>query len=126
MQTEDLVRQAQEAITVRRVFGEPYQSDGLTIIPAASVRGGGGGGGGTDGSAEAGVGQGAQGSGAGFGMTARPAGAYVIQGGEVRWRPAIDVNRIIAGGQVVAIVALLTLRAVAKARARRQPRRRGH
>jgi threonine dehydrogenase-like Zn-dependent dehydrogenase len=35
------------------------------------------------------------------------------------WRPAVDLNKVIMGGQVVAIVALLTLRAVVKARWRR-------
>jgi hypothetical protein len=52
-------------------------------------------------------------------MTARPVGAFIIRGGELSWRPAVDVNRIILGGQVVVIVALLTLRAIVKARARR-------
>ncbi len=31
-------------MNVRRVYGEPYEADGITIIPAAAVRGGGGGG----------------------------------------------------------------------------------
>jgi uncharacterized spore protein YtfJ len=30
------------------VFGEPYEKDGVTIIPAARIRGGAGGGGGED------------------------------------------------------------------------------
>jgi hypothetical protein len=34
----------------------------------------------------------------------------VIRGNEVTWEPAIDVSRIVLGGQVVAVVALLTLR----------------
>lgn len=34
------------------------------------------------------------------------------------WRPAIDVTRIIRGGQVVAVVALLTLRSTARSRAK--------
>jgi hypothetical protein len=44
-------------------------------------------------------------------MTARPVGAYVIRGSEVTWEPARDVNRMIAGGQLVAVALLLTLRA---------------
>jgi hypothetical protein len=36
----------------------------------------------------------------------------------VTWRPAVDLNRIVLGGQVVAIVALLTIRAIVKARAK--------
>ena len=34
------------------------------------------------------------------------------------WRPALDVNRVILGGQVVAVVALLTFRSVLRRRAR--------
>jgi hypothetical protein len=36
----------------------------------------------------------------------------------VSWRPAVDLNRIVLGGQIVAIVALLTIRAIVKARAK--------
>jgi hypothetical protein len=42
----------------------------------------------------------------------------MIREGELSWRPAVDVNRVILGGQVVAVVALLTLRAIVKARAK--------
>lgn len=45
MNALDTVNQTRDAITVRRVYGEPYQADGVTIIPAAHVVGGGGGGG---------------------------------------------------------------------------------
>ena len=34
--------------------------------------------------------------GSGFGLEARPVGAYVIEDGNVRWEPAIDVSRILA------------------------------
>jgi hypothetical protein len=33
---------------------------------------------------------------------------YVIKEGQAAWRPAVDVNKIIMGGQLVAITALLT------------------
>jgi uncharacterized spore protein YtfJ len=49
MNALDALNQAKDVITVRRVYGEPIQEDGLTIIPAASVMGGGGGGGDTGG-----------------------------------------------------------------------------
>jgi uncharacterized spore protein YtfJ len=112
MDVNEVIGQARDAITVQRVFGEPYEKDGVTIIPAARVQGGAGAGGGEDPS-----GQG-KGSGSGFGMNARPVGAFVVRGGELTWRPAIDVNRVILGGQVVAIVALLTIRAIVRSRAR--------
>ena len=81
---EQLLAGHRDAITVKRVFGEPYQENGVTVIPAAKVMGGGGGGEGettTEGSAPG------KGSGSGFGLAARPAGAYVIRGNEVRWEP---------------------------------------
>ena len=113
MEVQDVLAQARDTMTVKRVFGEPYEKDGVTIIPAARVLGGAGGGSGEDPQ-----GQG-RGSGSGFGVTARPVGAFIIQGGELSWRPAVDVNRIILGGQVVVVIALLTLRAIVKARAKR-------
>ena len=108
MNVNEVVAQARDAITVKRVFGDPYEKDGITIIPAASVSGGGGGGGGEGPPGEGG------GSGSGFGMGARPAGAFIIENGTVRWQPAVDPNRLIG----LAIVALLVLRSVAKTRAR--------
>ena len=113
MQVQDVISQARDALTVKRVFGEPYEKDGVTIIPAARIQGGAGGGSGEDPQ-----GQGT-GSGSGFGMTARPVGAFVVRDGDLSWRPAVDINRIILGGQVVLIVALLTIRAAIKARSKR-------
>jgi uncharacterized spore protein YtfJ len=44
MEVQDVIAQARDALTVKRVFGEPYEKDGVTIIPAATVQGGAGGG----------------------------------------------------------------------------------
>ena len=96
------------------VFGEPYEKDGTTVIPASHVWGGGGGGG------PAAFGEGRGAGGAGVGLDARPVGAFVIKAGEVRWVPAFDLNRIIVLSQVVAILGLLSWRSVARAMARRQ------
>lgn len=112
MDVQDVIAQARDALTVKRVFGEPYEKDGVTVIPVARVQGGAGGGGG-----EGPEGQG-RGSGSGFGVIARPVGVFLIRGSEVSWRPAVDLNRIVLGGQVVAIVALLAIRSIVKARAR--------
>jgi uncharacterized spore protein YtfJ len=98
---EELVRGHRDAVTVKRVFGEPFEKNGVTVIPAAKVMGGGGGGAGE--SPEGG----GQGSGSGFGIAAKPAGAYVIRGDEVVWQPAVDVNRIIAGVLLLAALALV-------------------
>jgi len=107
MNALEVLDRARDNMSVRRVYGDPYTEDGLTVIPAASVIGGGGGGGDTEGN-----------SGSGFGLSARPAGAWVIKDGEATWRPALDLNRTILVGQLVAIVALLVLRSVAKTLAR--------
>ena len=98
-----------DAITVRRVYGEPYQEDGVTIIPAAHVVGGGGGGCDTLGN-----------GGSGFGMSARPVGAWVIKDGDATWRPSIDLNRTILMGQIVGIVMFLSLRSILTAWAKRR------
>jgi uncharacterized spore protein YtfJ len=120
MNLNELVATARDTLTVQRVYGEPYEKDGVTFIPAARVSGGGGGGGGTD---DGGVG----GEGGGFGLSARPAGAYVISQGEVRWRPAIDVNRIAVALSAVTVVLLLTRlrRAGQKSKERRRAMRTG-
>jgi uncharacterized spore protein YtfJ len=95
-----------DILTVKRVFGDPYQLDGVTLIPVASLRGGGGGGGG-EGSDPASHGTGS-GAGVGFGVQARPIGVYAVKDANVQWRPAIDVMRLAVGCQFVAVVALFT------------------
>ena len=109
MNALDTVNQMRDAITVRRVYGEPYQEDGITIIPAAHVVGGGGGGGDTLGN-----------GGSGFGMSARPVGAWVIKDGDATWRPSLDLNRAILMGQIVGIVMCLSLRSILTASAKRR------
>lgn len=104
------------ATTAEKVYVTPIERDGLTVIPAASVGAGGGGGGGSGPDASGG-GTGS-GEGGGFGLRAKPAGAFVIKDGRVRWQPAVDVNALVIGSQVVAVVALLTLRTIVRIRAR--------
>jgi uncharacterized spore protein YtfJ len=84
---DEMLSGVRDAITVQRVFGDPIESYGVTLVPAAVVRGGGGGGGDNQNN-----------GGGGFGVHARPAGAYVIRDGAVTWRPAIDVNRLVLLG----------------------------
>jgi uncharacterized spore protein YtfJ len=108
------IEDAKDAITVRRVFGEPYVKNGVTLIPAARVQGGAGGG-----SGEGPDGEG-RGGGAGFGLSAAPVGAYVIKGDEVSWRPSVDVNRVILGAQLVTLVALLVARSIVRSRPSRR------
>ncbi|GAA0389675.1 hypothetical protein Acor_76860 [Acrocarpospora corrugata] len=114
MDVAELLEKVRDAATVRRAFGEPITSNGVTVIPAARVGGGGGGGGGSrDGD------QPGEGSGGGFGVAVSPTGVFVIKDDTVHWHPAIDYNRIVLGGQIVAVVALLTVGAILRRRARR-------
>jgi uncharacterized spore protein YtfJ len=109
----------EDILTVKRVFGDPYQLDGVTLIPVASLRGGGGGGGGGgEGSDPASHGTGS-GAGMGFGVLARPLGVNV-KDTNVQWGPAIDVMRLALGCQFAAVVALLTFGRI------RTHRRRAH
>lgn len=94
MDLQNVLVGAQDALTVRRVFGDSITVGDTTLLPAAVI--GGGGGGGADGVR----------GGAGFGMQGRPAGVFVIRNDVVSWKPAIDVNRIVLGGQLVALAAL--------------------
>lgn len=107
---DEILAAAKDNLTAKRVYGEPYEKDGVTFVPAAAVRGGGGGG---EGEGPESTGSG---SGGGFGMMARPVGAYRIKDGEVTWVPAADTTKVILCGQLVVIVALLVLRSVLKAR----------
>jgi uncharacterized spore protein YtfJ len=107
MNVDEMLQGVRDAITVKRVYGEPIERDGTTVIPAARLRGGAGGGGDNENN-----------GGGGFGITARPVGAYVVRNGEVRWEPAIDVSRIAVGGQIVAAIALLVIFMLLRSRSR--------
>ncbi|WP_055502600.1 spore germination protein GerW family protein [Nonomuraea pusilla] len=121
MDIMELVERSKDTATVNRVFGEPIRHGDVLVIPVARVgQGGGGGQGRSKGPREAGAGEAAapeaasEGSGGGFGFGAAPMGVFVVKDGEVTWRPAVNVNQIVLGGQVVAVVLLLTVRAVLK------------
>ena len=103
MNVDEMLSSARDAITVKRVYGDPIQIDGMTVIPAADVRGGGGGGSDSQ-----------QNGGGGFGISARPVGVYVVRDGDLRWEPAFDQSRIAVMGTLTGIVALLVLRSVIK------------
>jgi uncharacterized spore protein YtfJ len=116
MNVQELMDKVQGAASVQRVFGEPFEKDGMTVIPVAKVAAGGGGGGGE--------GDEGKGWGGGGGFGGQPVGAFVIRDGKVIWRPALDLTAIVLRAQAVVIAALLTLRAIEKARARSAGRRR--
>lgn len=120
MDVENLLAKVADNLSVRRAFGSAYEKDGTLIIPVAIVAGGGGGGTGhnrhgdpaagpdsppeaaatprdgtaKDGTARDGTPQdsGRTEAGGGFGGLVLPSGAYVVQDGQVRWVPAVDVT----------------------------------
>lgn len=104
----DAVTRARDAVSVARVFGEPYERGGVTVIPAARIWGGGGGG-----VQDAQSGESPDGGtsfGSGFGMMGRPAGVFVIRGDTVRWQPAVDPNVLLGAFLFVALAVLGRIR----------------
>jgi len=120
MDVQTLLEHANDSITVKRVFGEPIERDGVLVIPAAMVAGGGGGGLGVGtGFGPNGEQQGeGTGTGGGWGVQARPVGAFVVRDGVVTWVPAIDWARIAFIGGLVVIAGLLTRRSIVRTRVR--------
>jgi len=120
-----LTKAAEDTLTVRRVFGEAYERDGVLVIPVARVTGmtglgsgGGEGGGGParvrkrrqvvddevapdDASAPATAHGTGYGGGGGWGLHVKPLGVYVVDATGVQWRATYDVGRIVLGAELV-------------------------
>ena len=119
MEARELIEGVRDALSVRQVFGEPVERDGVTVIPAATVMGGGGGGG--EGGRHAGRRRGPRRASpnpraalaTGFGGVMWPAGAFEIRDGRVTWRPAIDVTRVLV---MVLVLAIALVRASGRRR----------
>ncbi len=105
MDVEEMVTRSQDTATVGRVYGEPLEKDGITVIPAAKVSARGG----------SGAARGGEHSGGGFRADAEPVGAFVIRNGQVEWKPVFDLGATVRRGQLVGAVALLVLWAVIRA-----------
>jgi uncharacterized spore protein YtfJ len=111
MDAADLLTKLSDNLSVRRAFGTAYEKDGVLVIPVALVAGGGGGGTArprhgdpaADPLYEGGpMAPGAPpphpepaDAGGGFGGLVWPAGAYVMNGDQVRWVPAVDPTIIV-------------------------------
>ena len=108
------IKGTRDALTVGRVFGDPYDIDGTTVIPVARVAGGAGGGGGESTDDD----EPGSGFGSGFGMQARPVGVYEVRDGDVTWKPTIDVTQIAKRGQVLAGIVIVCLTLVLLRRSR--------
>lgn len=92
MTPDEILTRVGDQLSVRRVFGEPVERDGLVVIPVAVALGGGGGGSGPD----------EQGSGGGLGGMVRGIGVYSIRDGQVRFVPAVDTTALAAMGVLLA------------------------
>lgn len=108
MATNELATAIREAVTAGLVFAPPYEHDGVGVVPGARVSGAVAGGHGSQ--------EGQEGEGRVFRVGARPVGAFVVSDGRVRWKPAIDVNRLVAILSAVVIALLVARTAVARAR----------
>src|SRR5687767_14229398 len=112
MDLKKQLSQPRDAATVGQVFGEPIERDGVTIIPVAKVMGGAGGGENRSGRSDEGDGETGESSdeastGGGFGFRAVPAGVYVVKDGQVSWQPALNLNRVILGGQILGAIFII-------------------
>src|SRR2546422_6658408 len=96
MNALEVLNQTRDAMTARRVYGEPYQQDGVTVIPAANVWGGGGGGGDTEGN-----------GGGGVGGVARPPRARGVKDGGAGGGPADDGEPLVLLGPLARGLAVL-------------------
>ncbi|MEU6269681.1 hypothetical protein [Saccharopolyspora shandongensis] len=92
----DVLEALAERLGKRQVFGEPVRQGDTTLLPVAHVRTGGG----RHGHADD--------DGVGIGVDARPVGAFSISAdGKVNWHPAVSVNKIVWGGQLALVTALV-------------------
>jgi uncharacterized spore protein YtfJ len=100
MKLPDLLDTVSGDVDATRIFGEPIQIEGATVIPVARVRGGA-----TAGRAEGMLGRG--------GFKATPVGVFVIRDGEVTWTAAVDENRValigVITGLAAAVIATLAM-----------------
>ncbi|MEV0702603.1 hypothetical protein AB0I53_32425 [Saccharopolyspora sp. NPDC050389] len=102
----DILETLTERLGKRQVFGEPVQQGDTTLLPVASVRSGGGRHGHRDD------------DGVGIGVDARAVGAFSVSAdGKVAWHPAVNVNKIVWGGQL-ALATVLVAFAIAFRRKR--------
>ena len=126
MDVKEILARVGEELSVRRVFGEPFERDGALIVPAAVVAGGGGGGvdpkgaptpdgTSTDDAPDqpSDLGKKQPAAGAGYGGYVRALGVYAIKDGQVRFVPAVNATALAIAGilSVAAVVTARTLRA---------------
>ena len=109
---------ADEALHARRVFGDPIERGGITVIRCARHgrrRNRDGPDAGRPSEGREGLGRPGPAAGS---ASAPTAGVYEFKGESVHFVPSVDVNQVILGGQIVMIVLLLAIRAIANIRAK--------
>ena len=121
MNATGILEDARDVLTVRRVVGEPIERDGTVVIPVVRLHGGLGGGAEPDDATATGTRGGSFGG--GLLMGAKPIGVYVIREGKVSWLPAVDVNKLALGGQIIAMLAVVAFGFRRRGRAKREVRR---
>ena len=114
MALRELIGGITDSSSVRRVFGEPIERNGILIIPVASIRGAFGGGEGATAPTRGAESPAPTSWGGGGAWSASPAGTYVLKNGEMSWVPAVDANRSILLGCLTGMVALLVIRSVVR------------
>lgn len=107
MKTPEVLDQVRSTVEAKRVYADPVQEDGVTVVPAATVHGC------SCGAAEE------EGTGGGFGIAGNPTGAWVVKEGKVSWKPAIDATKVLVLGELTAIVGLVAWRSVRVAQSRK-------
>ena len=132
---KEVIDKLKEFCAVERVYGEPLEIQGKTIVPVARFGAGGGGGGGggegptpdEGGEAQAGeapgksIGNGSgKGMGFGFGAGIKPMGFLVVDGEETRWIPVLDVEKIVLKSIGVAVAAIKVAGKIANNRAKKK------
>ncbi len=110
-----VTERAKETANVRVVFGDPIETDGLTIIPVATVKiSGGGGGGNRSGKSPSqqdeleAITDSDKGMGLGLQVVATPIGFIEVRDGQAQFTDIIDKNKLAFGGLVVGGLLLLT------------------
>ncbi|MCB2174337.1 MAG: hypothetical protein KQH57_00875 [Actinomycetales bacterium] len=109
MNVDEMMQGTRDALTVRKVYGEPIERGDVTVIPVAKTLGGSGGGSGQSANGDGG-------DGGGFGVRVKPVGVYVIQGGHVRWVPAVDPVRVLLVAGLTAVGVLGAIGRLTRAR----------
>ncbi|MFD3001887.1 spore germination protein GerW family protein [Pontibacter toksunensis] len=103
---ERIAEKMSAAANAKRIYGEPVERNGVTVIPVSKAAYGFGGGAGTK--------AGEEGSGGGGGMVLTPVGYIEIKEGTTKFRPIQDPQTLIKLFAISGVAVLLTARSITK------------